>query len=90
MTSPGQSDRMIRLIEQLRNEGWSLIDAVRMAEEQVKKEHEQALAVATHARRVSGRTMNDTEMDLMCRGDVAGVARLQRIREIERQHAGRK
>lgn len=89
--SPGQVDRVQRLIEKYRDAGMSLIEAVEKAHKEVAQEAAAVAALASKARRVnaSDRAMNDTEMDLMCRGDVAGVARLARIREIERQHAGR-
>jgi hypothetical protein len=94
MTSPGQSDRVARLIEQYRNEGMSLVDAVKAAQETAAQEHEDARFWAGHARKVarSARTMNDTQVDLMCRGELSRIAHDLRVQEIERKHAsqGRK
>jgi hypothetical protein len=68
----------------------SLVDAIRNAEQDVCQEHEQAVAWKVHARRVSGRTMNDTQMDMMCRGDYARIATDMNKERIEREHGGRK
>jgi translation initiation factor 2B subunit (eIF-2B alpha/beta/delta family) len=90
MISPGQNDRVLRIVSELRSKDakLSLPDAVRAAQEAVRKEHEQAVSLARHARRVSGRTMSDTQVDLMCRGDMSRIAHDLRVQEIERQHRG--
>jgi hypothetical protein len=90
MTSPGQSDRVQRLIEKYRDAGMSLVDAVRAAQEAAQEEHAQAVAWKGHARSIarSERTMNDTQVDLMCRGEMSRIAHDLRVQEIERQHAG--
>jgi hypothetical protein len=87
MTTPGMSDRIARLIEKHRDAGRSLVDAVRLAQEDVAQEHRAVQALAGQARRVHGRTLNDTQVDLMCRGEMSRIAHDLRVQEIERQHA---
>jgi hypothetical protein len=86
MISPGQSDRMSRLIEMHRDAGMSLYDAMQAAAQDVEQEHEQAVSWKSHAHRVSGRVMNDTQMGLMCKGDLSRIASDMNKERIERRH----
>jgi hypothetical protein len=92
MTSPGQSDRVRELIRQGRNKGLSIAAAIEAAQEVVAQEALAVQALSGGAVRVnrSARTLNDTQVDLLCRGEMSLLARDARIREIERQHRGDK
>jgi hypothetical protein len=92
MTSPGQSDRVRELIRKHREKRMSLVDAIRAAQEEVVQEAVAVRALASKAVRVcpSARTLNDTQVDLLCRGEMSLLARDARIREIEAQHRGAK
>jgi hypothetical protein len=92
MHSPGQSDRVYRIASELRRKDsrMSLVAAIEAAQEVVAQEAAQVRALAGQAVRVapSARTLNDTQVDLLCRGEMSLLARDARIREIERQHRG--
>jgi hypothetical protein len=91
MPSIGQSDRTHRLIEQYRDAGMPLIEAMQAAVHDVDAEDAAVREVADRARVVpkNARTMNDSQMDLMCRGETARLAYELRCAEIERQHRGK-
>jgi Ser/Thr protein kinase RdoA (MazF antagonist) len=92
MHSPGQSDRVYRIASELRAKDarLSLVEAIAKAQEEVAQETAAVRALACKAVRVapSARTLNDTQVDLLCRGEMSLLARDARIREIERQHRG--
>jgi hypothetical protein len=90
--SPGQVDRMQERIRVHRDAGMSMYDAMMSAEQDVVQEALEVRALAGGAVRVnrSARTMNDTQMDLMCRGEYARLAVEVRKDKIERQHMGGK
>ena len=84
--APGQTDRLQRLIEKHRDAGKSFIAAMEAAQADLAQEDAVCKGLASQARRVSGRTLNDTQVELLCRGEMSRLAHDIVCEEIERKH----